>query len=63
LKPSVVEGTSAKDAHALTQPHGAQERPAALELVQSGEDAELILDWKGDPMKLNPGDKLPFKFL
>jgi hypothetical protein len=25
--------------------------------------AELLLDWKGEPMKINPGDKLPFKFL
>ena len=23
---------------------------------------EVILDWKGEPMILNPGDKLPFKF-
>lgn len=21
------------------------------------------LDWKGEPIKFNPGDKLPFKFL
>lgn len=25
--------------------------------------AGLPLDWKGDPMHINPGDKLPFKFL
>jgi hypothetical protein len=25
--------------------------------------AELLLDWKGEPMTINPGDKLPFKFL
>jgi hypothetical protein len=28
----------------------------------SSGDAPL-LDWKGDPMTINPGDKLPFKFL
>lgn len=28
--------------------------------VNSEEDAKVILDWKGDPMKINPGDKLPF---
>lgn len=26
-----------------------------------GEDGKrVILDWKGDPMTINPGDKLPF---
>lgn len=23
---------------------------------------ETILDWKGDPMQVNPGDRLPFNF-
>ncbi|KAG1665774.1 hypothetical protein FOA52_002869 [Chlamydomonas sp. UWO 241] len=36
-------------------------------LLPVGEDAAagggIMLDWKGEPMKLNPGDKLPFKFL
>jgi len=27
------------------------------------QSAEVLLDWKGEPMHLNPGDKLPFKFL
>jgi hypothetical protein len=27
------------------------------------DDAEVILDWKGEPMKINPKDKLPFRFL
>lgn len=26
-------------------------------------DAGVTLDWKGDPIKFSPGDKLPFKFL
>lgn len=25
-------------------------------------DDNVILDWKGDPMQINPGDKLPFGF-
>jgi hypothetical protein len=25
--------------------------------------SEVVLDWKGEPMTINPGDKLPFKFL
>lgn len=33
---------------------------------QAGESASMddnvILDWKGDPMQINPGDKLPFGF-
>lgn len=28
-----------------------------------GGDGEVVLDWKGEPMKIRPGDKLPFKFL
>ena len=28
-----------------------------------GEGAAPLLDWKGEPMQINPGDKLPFKFL
>lgn len=31
-------------------------------IATSPEEAEVVLDWKGDPMKINPGDKLPFKF-
>ena len=28
----------------------------------STEDDNVILDWKGDPMQINPGDRLPFNF-
>ena len=28
-----------------------------------GGDGGVMLDWKGDPIKFSPGDKLPFKFL
>ena len=44
---------------------------ATTELKESmeevSEDASLqeqhvMLDWKGDPMVVNPGDKLPFNF-
>jgi hypothetical protein len=30
--------------------------------VADADEAEVILDWKGDPMKINPGDKMPFSF-
>ena len=23
---------------------------------------KIVLDWKGDPMVIRPGDKLPFRF-
>ncbi|GIL44656.1 hypothetical protein Vafri_2174 [Volvox africanus] len=34
-----------------------------LSIIDNQQDAEVVLDWKGEPMKVNPGDKLPFKFL
>ncbi len=43
-------------------PSARQETASGLAVVGSVEEAEEILDWKGDPMKINPGDKLPFKF-
>ncbi|GFR41491.1 hypothetical protein Agub_g2182 [Astrephomene gubernaculifera] len=36
---------------------------SGLSIVDGKEDAEVVLDWKGEPLKINPGDKLPFKFL
>lgn len=30
---------------------------------EAAEDNDVPRDWKGEPMKINPGDKLPFKFL
>ena len=36
------------------------EETASGLLVASADEADTILDWKGDPMKINPGDKLPF---
>lgn len=35
----------------------------SLSFIDDATDAEVVLDWKGEPMKVNPGDKLPFKFL
>jgi hypothetical protein len=29
----------------------------------SSSSGTVQLDWKGEPIKFNPGDKLPFKFL
>lgn len=44
-------------------PSTAEVTASGLSVVGSAEEADTILDWKGDPMKINPGDKLPFKFL
>ena len=40
-----------------------QQTASGLSVVSSEEEAEAVLDWKGDPMSVNPGDKMPFKFL
>lgn len=44
-------------------PSTAKTTQSGLSVVSTADEAEEILDWKGDPMKINPGDKLPFKFL
>ena len=43
-------------------PSVSEETASGLSVVTSVEEAEEVLDWKGDPMKINPGDRLPFKF-
>lgn len=35
---------------------------SGLSVVTDEDDIETVLDWKGDPMKINKGDKLPFRF-
>jgi hypothetical protein len=35
---------------------------SGLSIVTDEDDIETVLDWKGDPMKINKGDKLPFRF-
>eukprot|EP00798_Chlamydomonas_sp_ICE-L_P030575 gene30575-35593_t len=36
---------------------------SGLTIIEGDAAAEVVLDWKGDSMKINPKDKLPFKFL
>lgn len=43
-------------------PTGTQTTASGLSVVENSDDADIVLDWKGEPMKINPGDKLPFKF-
>lgn len=40
-----------------------QQTTSGLEVVKGDEEAQVVLDWKGDPMTINPGDKMPFRFL
>jgi hypothetical protein len=40
-----------------------QQTASGLSVVSGEEEAQVVLDWKGDPMRISPGDKLPFKFL
>ena len=48
-KPGTASGS---DSGAVPEERGGQSQ---------GEDGKkVILDWKGDPMTINPGDKLPF---
>lgn len=37
-------------------------KATGLAEVHGEEDANFIIDWKGDRLKINPGDKLPFNF-
>lgn len=30
------------------------------ESAEAAGEGRVVLDWKGDPMLINPGDKLPF---
>lgn len=39
---------------------GAASGSSAAEGSGAG-DEQVVLDWKGEPMKINPGDKLPFR--
>lgn len=36
---------------------------SGLAIVSSEEETQTVLDWKGDPMKINKGDRMPFKFM
>ncbi len=35
---------------------------SGLSIVEDQDDVQVVLDWKGEPMKINPNDKLPFRF-
>lgn len=49
------ESASSKDSMIIKAPDSS---PADQET-----SGEVVLDWKGEPMHIRPGDKLPFKFL
>ena len=35
---------------------------SGVSVVNNPEDVKTVLDWKGDPMEILPGDKIPFRF-
>jgi hypothetical protein len=55
-------GETSSPASSPSIPSTVETSPSGLSVVSSSEDADVILDWKGEPLKINPGDKLPFKF-
>lgn len=42
-------------------PSTAQTTSSGLSVVSGADEAAQVLDWKGDPMTINPGDKMPFR--
>ena len=46
-------------AEATTEPKESMEE---VNEDASLQEQNVMLDWKGDPMVVNPGDKLPFNF-
>lgn len=44
----------------LLQPKQEIPTTTLLQMVESADEAQVVLDWKGEPMRINPGDKLPF---
>lgn len=45
-------------------PSTKQQTASGLSIVSGDQEAQQVLDWKGEPMQVRPGDKLPgVKFL
>lgn len=57
---SWMAGPAGAAASSKPSADAASGKPDAKDSTASG---DAVLDWKGEPMKINPGDKLPFKFL
>ncbi len=61
--PACLTGCVRARAHGLQAgPPSGQSTESGLSIVSGDEEAQQVLDWKGDPMTINPGDKMPFKF-
>ena len=41
---------------------GSTTSSAGVSVVSNPDDVKTVLDWKGDPMEILPGDKMPFRF-
>lgn len=57
--PIAVQGILS--AEPVTEPKNTEEEEEASKNA-SVQEQNVMLDWKGDPMILNPGDRLPFNF-
>lgn len=67
--PSMVTSAKAKQPPPFPPPSPPALSPftsnsgSGLLMIEDSAAADIVLDWKGDPMVINPKDKLPFKFL
>lgn len=49
---------------AVPLPSTQQQTASGLSIVSGDEEAQTVLDWKGEPMQIRPGDRMPgVKFL
>ena len=55
-----VCAAQALEGEAKSQEVAADEVKAEPEQGAAPDGRKMVLDWKGDPMYINPGDKLPF---
>lgn len=53
---------TARDMMVTSEDKQDDDSPSVVKKDGSPGKAKQILDWKGDPMHINPGDKLPFTF-
>ncbi|KAL3143443.1 hypothetical protein ABBQ38_002260 [Trebouxia sp. C0009 RCD-2024] len=60
IMPDYIQAQEILSAEAVTEPKMLTEEEVSEDA--SLQEQNVMLDWKGDPMVVNPGDKLPFNF-
>ena len=58
--PGVQEEGSSNGSRHQEQHEGQQADERSAAAGGQADGGRVVLDWKGDPMTINPGDKLPF---